>query len=120
MVEVAQDWIDDLRLEKLEQHPANQAMMLLDQAESWYAEEPEKLALAKQLIMQLAQSGGGQPQGAGVPQPGGQQPPGQRPGGPPQGAGGRKSGGGRGRMGGGRTNGRPPGLPAAGTGGLSR
>ncbi len=120
MVEVAQDWIDDLRLEKLEQHPAMQAMALLEQAEAYFKDEPEKAALAKTLIMQLAQGGGGQPQGAGVPQPGGQQPPGQRPGGPPQGAGGRKGGGGRGRMGGGRTNGRPPGLPAAGTGGLSR
>jgi hypothetical protein len=120
LTEVAQDWIDDLRGQRIESVPGFAELAALEQLEDYYEDDPEKMAIFKMFLMQQKQGPGGggpPPGGPAVPSPGGMQVPnamartgmqnseaeGLSPG-PPGGA--RP----RGRV----STGRPPGMPAGG------
>jgi hypothetical protein len=79
LTDVAQDWLDEMRRQKLENLPGQAELAALKQYENYYGRDSEEVLALKQLMQQQHQGqGGGPPQqgGPGIPQPGTSQPPG--------------------------------------------
>jgi hypothetical protein len=130
LTDVAQDWLDEMRRQKLENLPGQAELAAIKQYENYYGPNSEEVLALKQLMQQQHQGqGGGQPPqqgGPGVPQPGSSQAPGGLARAGTQNSAALGLGPGRRTAGakrpGGRMGSRPAGMPAGGGagGGVSR